>query len=48
MADGRDGRKSFPSEVHRRQRRKNLAVLAALVGFCVLVYLVSIARMSGA
>lgn len=48
MADRREERKTYPSEVHRRQRRKNLAVLLALVGFCVLVYFVSIARMSGA
>lgn len=32
---------------YRAKRGKNLAVLAALVGFAVLVYLVSIVRMSG-
>ncbi|MEX0758847.1 MAG: hypothetical protein WD100_04645 [Tistlia sp.] len=32
---------------YRSKRGKNLAVLAALVGFAVLVYLVSIVRMGG-
>lgn len=32
---------------YRAKRGKNLALLAALVGFAVLVYLVSIVRMSG-
>ena len=41
------GDKRFASDVHRRQHKKNLAVLAALVAFCVLIYLISIARMSG-
>lgn len=45
-SDNKDG-KRFTSEVHRRQHKKNLAVLAALVAFCVLIYLISIARMSG-
>lgn len=35
------------SERHRAKRRKNLALLAVLVAFAVLVYLVSIVRMSG-
>jgi len=33
---------------HRRQRGKNLAVLALLVGMVVLFYLLSIVRMGGA
>lgn len=33
------------SEMHRRQRTKNWALLAALVAFIVLVYFVSIVRM---
>ena len=35
------------SELHRRQRSKNLALLCALVGFVVVVYLVSLVRMGG-
>ncbi|MFV3075788.1 hypothetical protein [Niveispirillum fermenti] len=35
------------TEVHRRQRGKNLAVLAALVAFVVIVYVVAMVRMSG-
>ena len=35
------------SEQHRRQRGKNIATALAIVGFCVLVYFVSIIRMSG-
>lgn len=32
------------SERHRQQRGKNYALLALLVGFCVVFYLVFIAR----
>jgi hypothetical protein len=32
------------SERHRRQRGKNYALLAVLIGFCVVFYLVFIAR----
>lgn len=39
--------KRFRSEVHRRQRNKNIAVALAIVGFCVVVYFVSIIKMSG-
>ncbi len=39
--------KSYQSEMHRKQRTKNLALMAVLVGFCVLVYFVAIIRMSG-
>ena len=35
------------SDMHRRQRGKNLALFAALVAFIVLVYIVTILRMSG-
>lgn len=35
------------TEVHRRQRGKNLAVLAALVSFIVIIYVVAMVRMSG-
>lgn len=47
----RDGERRQPDSerraFYRAKRGKNLAVLAALVGFAVLVYLVSIVRMSG-
>ncbi len=42
MAQGEKG-----SELRKRQRIKNLAVLAALAGFVVLIYIVSIVRMGG-
>jgi hypothetical protein len=32
------------SERHRQQRRKNYALLAVLVGFCVIFYLVFVTR----
>ena len=35
-------------ELKKRRRGKNLAVLFALLGFVVLVYIVSIVRMGGA
>lgn len=35
-----------PRQVHRRQRGKNLAVALTLGGFMLLIYLVSIVRMS--
>lgn len=41
-----DGRR-FRSEMHRRQRGKNLALAAVLVGLMVLFYIVAIVRMSG-
>ena len=48
MADS-DGKESgrFKSEMHRRQHKKNLAVLAALIAVAVLIFLISVARMSG-
>ncbi len=37
-----------PGEARRRRRRtKNLTLMAVLLGFVLLVYLVSIVRMSG-
>ena len=42
MAEGENGR-----ELRKRQRVKNLALLAALAGFVVLIYIVSIVRMGG-
>jgi hypothetical protein len=35
-----------PKQVHRRQRGKNLAVAGLVIAFVVIVYLVSIVRMS--
>ena len=35
------------SETHRRQRGKNFAFLAVLVGLCVLFYLITIVKMGG-
>lgn len=35
------------SDMHRRQRGKNLALLAALFAFVLLVYIVAMVRMSG-
>ena len=37
----------FPSEMHRRQRGKNIALAAVLVGLMVLFYVGVIVRMSG-
>ncbi|WP_153811697.1 hypothetical protein [Hwanghaeella grinnelliae] len=38
---------SGENDMHTRQRKKNIALALAIVGFCVLVYVVSIVRMSG-
>lgn len=35
------------TDIHRRQRGKNLAVLAALFAFVVIIYVVAMVRMSG-
>lgn len=35
-----------PKQVHRRQRGKNLAVAGLVIAFVVIVYLVSIVKMS--
>jgi len=35
------------SDMHRKQRAKNLALLLALFGFVVVVYLVTIVRLGG-
>ncbi|MBT5495019.1 MAG: hypothetical protein HOK54_04685 [Alphaproteobacteria bacterium] len=35
------------NDMKRRQRRKNLALMAVLVGWVVVLYLVAILRMSG-
>ena len=36
-----------PTEVQRRQRKKNLVVMGILVAFVVLVYFIAIVRMGG-
>ncbi len=35
------------SDIHKKKRYKNLAVLAAILGWCVLLFAVSIIRMKG-
>jgi hypothetical protein len=46
MADGNsETRRGAASEVHRRQRTKNWAVLAVLLALVALVYVVAILRM---
>ena len=40
-------RKPGDSDVHRRQRGKNRAMLAALLAFILLIYVVAIVRMGG-
>ena len=40
-------KRGYRSEVHRKQKSKNLAMLIALAAFVVLVYLVSVVRMGG-
>jgi hypothetical protein len=35
------------SDMHRRQRRKNIALVLALLGFALLFYLVTIVRLGG-
>lgn len=35
------------TEIHRAKRGKNFAVLAALLGFVFLIYIVAMIRMSG-
>ncbi|MHA1151237.1 MAG: hypothetical protein ACTSQ7_00985 [Alphaproteobacteria bacterium] len=40
-------KRSYKSDVHRKQRSKNLAMLIALLAFVVLIYLVSVVRIGG-
>ncbi len=39
-------KRGHQSEVHRRQKAKNVAMLLALLGFVVVIYLVSVVRMA--
>ncbi len=40
-------KRGYQTDVHRRQKSKNFAMLLALLGFVVLVYLVSVVRIGG-
>ena len=40
-------KRSYKSGVHRKQRSKNFAMLFVLLGFVILIYLVSVVRMGG-
>lgn len=42
-----NGKGRYRSEMHKRQRSKNLTMLAVLVGLVVLFYVVAIVRMGG-
>lgn len=39
--------KAGDSDMHRQKRGKNIAVALSIFGFCVIVYLVSIIKMTG-
>jgi len=45
--DNKNEDKAGRSDMHKRQRSKNIALALAIGGFCVLVYVVSLVRMSG-
>lgn len=45
--DGRSADDRQPSEMHRRQRGKNIALALVLFGLVVLFYIVAIVKMSG-
>ncbi len=50
MADdmaGKTVKRRYRSEMHRRQRSKNLTMLAVLAGLVVLFYFVAVVRMGG-
>ncbi|MFV3127909.1 hypothetical protein [Niveispirillum sp. KHB5.9] len=47
QSNGPVRRHGADTEIHRRQRGKNLAVLAALVTFIIIIYVVAMVRMSG-
>ena len=48
MADEKEkAEKRYRSEVHRRQRAKNLVLFAILAAVAILIYFVAIVRMSG-
>ena len=43
----KDDKRRYRSEMHRRQRSKNLTMLAVLVGLVVLFYVIAVVRMGG-
>lgn len=48
MADEREkAEKRYRSEVHRRQRAKNLVLFVVLAAVAILIYFVAIVRMGG-
>jgi len=47
VVEKRERRSNSDTELHRRQRNKNLAVLAALIFMVVLIYVIAMVRMSG-
>lgn len=49
MSTGKRKKRPSPSDtqVHKAKRGKNLAILAALIAFIVVVYFVTIVRMGG-
>ncbi len=47
MSPKEERRRPGDSDIHRKKRGKNLALLAALLAFIVIVYIVSIVRMGG-
>ncbi len=42
-----EGNGKWQDDAHRRQRRKNIALMLVLVAFAVLFYLITIVRMGG-
>ena len=44
---GKDGKRHYRSEMHRRQRSKNLTMLAVLAGLVILFYVITLVRMGG-
>jgi len=40
-------KRSGDTDLHRKQRGKNLALMAALLAFCALIYLVTLVRLGG-
>ena len=46
--DGRPRKGFHPTEAHRRKFRKNVAVLLALLGIGVLLYLIGVVKIMGA
>ncbi len=40
-------KRGYDSDVHRRQKSKNFALLIVLLAFVVVIYLVSVVRIGG-